>query len=77
MIEPPQTPVRELYIPCFLCEDVAREGSMRFAVLERPEPVHRAPCTPLYPLNRRGLVEPPVPRDKGAQLPCFLCEEVG
>ena len=33
-VEPPRTRVKEVYIPCHLCEDVVREGSMRFDVLE-------------------------------------------
>ena len=46
-VEPPQTQVKEVYIPCYLCEEavrsrfdviehVVREGSMRFDVLEPP-----------------------------------------
>ena len=25
-VEPPRTRIKELYIPCYLCEDVVREG---------------------------------------------------
>ena len=35
-VEPPQTHVTKLYTLCYLCNDVVREGSTRFDVLETP-----------------------------------------
>ena len=29
-VEPPRTRVKEVYIPCYLCEDEVREGSRRY-----------------------------------------------
>ena len=40
-----RTHVKELYTPCYLCHDVVREGSRRFAALEPPR---TTPCTPCF-----------------------------
>ena len=50
-VEPPRTHVKEVYIPCYLCEDAVREGSMRFDVLE-PHPTSAASTLhSFYPLQ--------------------------
>ena len=36
IVKPPRTHVKELYTPCFLCDEVVREGSRRFDALEPP-----------------------------------------
>ena len=51
-VEPPRIRVKELYIPCYLCEDVVREGSMRFDVLEPPRTGAYCTLHSLYPLQR-------------------------
>ena len=35
-VQPPRTPVKILFISTHLCDDVVRESSMRFTVLEHP-----------------------------------------
>ena len=80
-VEPPRTYVKELYIPCYLCEDVVREGSMRFDVLEPPRTGAYCTLHTLYPLKRCsrrrfGTVEPPRTRVKEVCIPCYLCEDV-
>ena len=35
-VEPPRTPVINLYTPCYLCDAVVRVGSMRLDELEPP-----------------------------------------
>ena len=73
-VEPPRTRVKEVYIPCYLCEDEVREGSMRFDVLEPPR------TGALYPLKRCswrrfGTVEPPRTHVKEVYIPCYLFED--
>ena len=81
IVEPPVTPNKEANIPCFLCEDVVREGSMRFDVLEPPRTVVYCTLHTLYPLKicswrRFGTVEPPLTHKKAVYIPCYLCEDV-
>ena len=52
ILEPPRIRVKELYKPCYLCEDVVREGSMRFDVLEPPRTSAYCTLHTLYPLKR-------------------------
>ena len=80
-VEPPRTRVKEVYIPCYLCEDEVREGSMRFDVLEPPRTGAYCTLHTLYPLKRCswrrfGTVEPPRTRVKEVYIPCYLCEDV-
>ena len=35
-VEPPQTHVKELYTPCYPCDDMVRKGQKRFDALESP-----------------------------------------
>ena len=44
--------VKEVYTPCYLCEDVVREGSLRFAVLEPPRTSAYCTLHTVYPLKR-------------------------
>ena len=80
-VEPPRTRVKEVYIPCYLCEDVVREGSMRFDGLESHQTSAYSTLHTLYPLKRCswrrfGTVEPPRTRVKEVYIPCYLCEDV-
>ena len=79
-VEPPRTRVKELYIPCYVCEDVVREGSMRFDLLEPPRTSAYCTLHTLYPLKRCswrrfGTIEPPRTHVKEVYIPCYLCED--
>ena len=43
-VEPPRTHVTKLYTPCYLCNDVVREGLRRFDVLEPPRTSSQHPA---------------------------------
>ena len=45
---PPRTRVTKLYTPCYLCNDVVREGSM---CLNHPEQVHKHPSHLVSPVT--------------------------
>ena len=45
-----------VYIPCYLCEDVVREGSMRFDVLE---PHRTSAYSTLHSFKWFDVLEPP------------------
>ena len=45
-VKPSRTRVKEVYIPCYLCEDVVREGLMCLNLIEL---VHIAPCISSIP----------------------------
>ena len=62
-VEPSRTRVKELYIPCYLCEDVVREGSM---MLEPPQTGAYCTLHTLYPLKRCTQVP---------YTPCSHCED--
>ena len=52
--------MKELYMPCYLCHDVVREGSRRFDALEPPRTSVRASRTPCFfceDVVREGSVE--------------------
>ena len=50
-VEPPRTLVTKLYTPCYLCNDVVKEGSRRFYVLEPPRTSAQHPAYLVAPVT--------------------------
>ena len=57
IVEPTRTHVKELYTPCFLCDEVVREGSRSSRRLNHPELVYKyTPCSSCEDVVREGSV---------------------